>query len=147
VSGLTPVDDETGVAAIDARSLALAEEPTIAIPEAGGPAALGQTGPYVMKGLAWLTDPLGSTSETTNAFEATLTGAPAAQLDLVRMAVDPARLISGTVTTEAPLELRLDGDWTTAPRVTVDGIDVPVTITDGVVTIPLPAGTSTVSIG
>ena len=147
VSGLTPTDSENGVASIDARSLAIAEEPTITIPEAGGPAALGQTGPFVMKGLAWLTDPLGAASETSNAFEATLTGASAVQLDVVRMALDPAGQITGTVTTEAPLELRLDGDWTTVPRVTVDGAETPVTLTDGVISIPLQAGSSAISIG
>jgi pimeloyl-ACP methyl ester carboxylesterase len=147
VSGLTPTDSENGVASVDARSLAIAEEPTIAIPEAGGPAALGQTGPFVMKGLAWLTDPLGAASETANGFEATLTGASAVQLDLIRMALDPAGQISGTVSADAPLELRLGGDWTSVPRVTVDGVETPVTVEDGVITIPLPEGTSAISIG
>jgi hypothetical protein len=51
------------------------------------------------------------------------------------------------VTADAPLELRLDGDWTSAPRVTVDGVETQVTVTDGVIVITLPAGTSAISVG
>ena len=147
MSGLTPADAENGTAYVDARSLAIREQPRVAVPEAGGPAALGQSGPYVMKGLAWLTDPLTEGPDPSNAFEATLTGATAVAFDLHRMAIDPGRTVTGHVTTEKALTLRLDGDWTTAPAVTVNGSEVTPTLVDGVLTIELAPGDSVVEIG
>ena len=146
MSKLTPVDPKDGTAYIDARSLAIAEEPYVEIPEAGGPAALGQTGPYVMKGLAWLNDPLNDPAATENAFTATLTGASAVQLDLLRMSIDPLQTITAEVSSGEALALGLDGDWTTAPVVTVNGTTVTPTLVDGVLTIDLPAGDSTITI-
>lgn len=146
VSKLTPEDMQKGVAYIDVRSRAIPEDPYLQVPEAGGPASLGQTGPYVMKGLAWLTDPTKGAAPTENAFTATLTGATAVQLDLLRMSIDPAQVINGTVSTNKPLALSLDGDWTTTPSVTVNGAPVSATLTDGVLTIPLEAGDSKVVI-
>ena len=50
MSRLEPADQEEGVASFDGSSAAIAEQPYTALPEAGGPAAIGQTGPFVMTG-------------------------------------------------------------------------------------------------
>ena len=144
MSELTPADPEDGVARFDGRSLAIAEAPHVTLPEAGGPAAPGQSGPYHMEGISWL--PLGDPAATSNGFEATLAGAAAVRLDLERMQIDVASPVLGTVTTDGPLELRLDGGWSSAPVVTVGGGAAEVTFAEGVLTIRLPSGTSSISI-
>ena len=45
MSGLKPVDRKAGVASFDGRTLARPEAPHTLVPEAGGPASPGQTGP------------------------------------------------------------------------------------------------------
>lgn len=103
---LTPVDDTDGVARFDGRSLAVADPADLTVPEAGGPAAVGQAGPYMMTGLAWLAEPLAAPS-TANGFEITLAGARAVTLDLVAMGIDVGATVTGTVTTDSTLELHL----------------------------------------
>ena len=144
MSELTPYDAAAGVARFDGRSLAITAPPTVALPDAGGPAIPGQTGPYAMTGLQWL--PLGSAAPTTNGFDITLEGASAVRLDLARMAVATTQPITGRVVTNAPLSLRLDGDWTRVPTVVVGGLPVAGSVTDGVLTIAVPAGTTTLVI-
>jgi hypothetical protein len=78
------------------------------VPEAGGPASVNQVGPYTMTGLAWLDDPLAAVPEAANGFEIDVSGALQVRLDLVGMGLDVAATITGTVTTDTPLLLRLD---------------------------------------
>ncbi|MEX2290422.1 MAG: prolyl oligopeptidase family serine peptidase [Mycobacteriales bacterium] len=144
MSGLQPVDAERGVAKVDAVSLAKPAAPALTVPEAGGPAALGQLGPYAMQGLRWQADPLGAAPDAVNGFTATLTGASAVGFDLARMSISTVEPVTGTVTTDAPLTLSLIGEWTSLP--TVSGATGAVLI-DGVLTVSLPAGTSTLTVG
>jgi hypothetical protein len=144
MSGLVPVDLMRGVAKVDAVSLAKPQAPVLTVPEAGGPASLGQFGPYTMNGLAWLKNPAASAPAAVNGFTATLTGARAVGFDLGRMAVDSSKQVTGTVTTEEPLTLSLKGAWTSVPTV-VGGTDA--TLVNGVLTVQLPAGTSTLTVG
>jgi hypothetical protein len=145
MSGLRPRDAERGVAKVDAVSLAKPQAPTLAVPEVGGPASVGQFGPWAMQGLRW-TDS-GGAPAAVNGFTATLTGAEAVTLDLDRMAISTAAPVTGEVTTEVPLTLSLAGGWSTAPSVLVDGAAAHGTLADGVLTIELPAGTSTLTVG
>ena len=147
MSRLTPIDPKNGVASVDARSLAISEPAHLTIPEAGGPAALGQTGPFVMKGLAWIADPLAASADPANAFEATLTGASSVRFDLGRMEIDTALPIAGELDTGEPLELQLSGGWGALPPVTIDGSPATATLADGVLTIQVPAGISSLTIG
>jgi predicted esterase len=146
MSGLEAVDATNGTASVDAVSLAIGETPQLTVPEAGGPTSLGQTGPWVMQGQRWLADPLTAAPAKTNGFTATLSGARAVAFDLNRMKVDSLRTVTGTVTTTAPLTLTLTGAWLTPPTVTVGGQPLPSTLTGGVLTVSLPAGTSALSI-
>lgn len=107
MSELTPVDPAGGVATFDGTSLAKPAAPTATVPEVGGPASLGQVGPYAMTGLAWLTNPLATAPAKVNGFELTLSGASAVRLDLARMGIDPALPITAEVTTDTPVEIRL----------------------------------------
>ena len=147
MSGLKPVDAQRGVAKVDAVSLAKAAAPVLTVPEAGGPASLGQLGPYAMQGLRWMADPLSSTPEAVNAFTATLTGASAVAFDLARMSISTAAPVTGEVTADAPLTLSLIGDWSSVPAVLVNGAATPTTLLDGVLTVQLPAGTSWLAVG
>ncbi|MFP5220303.1 MAG: prolyl oligopeptidase family serine peptidase [Actinomycetes bacterium] len=142
MSGLTPVDPVDGVARVDATSLAIPTAPQLLVPEAGGPASEGQLGPWSMTGLRSLTDPAGTTPAAVNGFTATLDGASAVQLDLQRMRIATDRPVTGTVTTDAPLTLRLAGAWSRTPTVTSGGTPVDATLVDGVLEVRLPAGTS-----
>jgi hypothetical protein len=107
MSELTPADGAAGVARFDGTTLARPAAPTITVPEAGGPASLGQAGPYAMTGLAWLANPSASPPSLVNGFEITVSGASAVRLDLARMAIDSTRSVRATITTDTPLELRL----------------------------------------
>ena len=133
-------------ARFDGRSLAIAEPPTLAVPEAGGPAMPGQTGPYAMTGLSWLPLPDPRRRRPPTASTSRSPAPTAVRLDLARMAVDVARPVTGTVTTDAAVALRLAGPWTRRPVVTVGGLPVPVTLADGVLTVTVPAGTSSIQV-
>jgi dienelactone hydrolase len=145
MSGLRPRDAERGVAKVDAVSLARPQVPRLAVPEAGGPTSVGQSGPWAMQGLRWMDR--GGAPAAVNGFTATLTGAEAVTFDLARMAISTAAPVTGEVTTEAPLTLLLLGDWSTAPQVLVDGAPVAAALVDAVLQIALPAGTSTLTVG
>lgn len=146
MSELTPVDISKGVASFDGRSLALSEQPHLTAPDTGPPTAPGQTGPYVITGLQWLDDPSQSSNAATNAFDVTLTGASAVRLGLDRMSIDPTHVIAGAVNTSNVLDLRLDGGWTTAPAVLLDGQPAAAELGDGVLHISIPAGSHTVTV-
>jgi pimeloyl-ACP methyl ester carboxylesterase len=147
MSELIPADKVTGVASFDGRSLATRETPYRAIPEVGGPAAVGQTGPYLMTGLRWLADPTATAPALVNGFQATTHGALAVRLDMARMAIDVRKPVTGTITVERPIELRLAGAWPTLPVVKRNGVNVARTYSDGVLFIKIPAGTWTLTIG
>jgi hypothetical protein len=144
---LEPADAVDGRAAFDATTLAVPESDPLVLPEAGGPASPGNTGPYTMTGLRWEANPLGTLPAARNAFTATLTGARAATLDLAGMRLDPARALSGTVGTDEPLALTLLGKFTgpTAKRLSGSS-GVSVEKIDGGVIVRLPAGDSTFTI-
>ena len=77
-----------------------------------------------------------------NAFTATLTGATGVRLDLARMQLSTSAPLSGTVTTDYSLTLRLAGGWTTLPSVSVDGVPVSASLAGAVLSISLASGTS-----
>jgi hypothetical protein len=81
------------------------------VPEAGGPAAIGQTGPFVMTGMQWLTGLTGEAPAPSNEFTATLTGARRVRLNLIRMGIDVTRPAAATIETDAPLTLELRARW------------------------------------
>jgi pimeloyl-ACP methyl ester carboxylesterase len=146
MSELTP--RPTSVQAhFDGTSLAIADPAHLALPDAGGPASAGQNLPYVMTGQQWVADPTAKAPVLSNAFTATLTGASAVRLDLAAMKVDVAKPVKGTVTSDGVLTLRLSGPWATAPVVTVDGLPAAATLSGGVLSISVPAGTHTLGVG
>jgi pimeloyl-ACP methyl ester carboxylesterase len=147
MSGLEPVDAKSGTAQVDAVSLAIGETPHVDVPEAGGPASPGQTGPWAMQGQRWIDNPLTAPAARKNGFTATLTGARAVTFDLGRMKVETARAVTGSVTTAAPLVLSLRGSWTSSPRVTVGGKSVAVVLAGHVLRIPVSPGTSSIVVG
>jgi len=145
MSGLEPVDATDGKARFDGRSLAIAESGHTNMPEVGGPAGLGQTGPYVMVGQRWLLPT--APGATRNGFETTLTGARAVTLNLDRMRVDVARTITGHVTSDHALELRLDSaHWPAGVVVTLGGHTIHLAPSGGTLALSLPAGDSRLTI-
>ena len=134
-------------ASFDGRSLAIPETPHLAVPDTGPPVAPGQTGPYVVTGLQWIDDPAAEAAAPVNGFDITLLGSSKVQLDLERMDIDPTQPIAGSVDArDAALSLRLDGGWTKAPDVLLDGAPTTATLSDGVLTIEVPQGAHTLTI-
>lgn len=146
MSELTPTNTTTGVAKFEGTSLAIPSVPYLKLPEAGGPSAIGQTGPFDMVGQSWLPDPLAATPATSNGFSLALTGVSAVRLDLARMSIDTAQSVGGTVTSNTPLALRLAGAWPSLPTVTVNGSPVGATYTGGILRFSLGTGTSNISV-
>jgi hypothetical protein len=147
MSGLQPVDADRGVARVDAVSLAKPQPGVLTVPEAGGPASLGQFGPYTMNGLSWLANPALPAPPAVNGFTASLRGASAVGFDLARMGIATTAPVTGQVTSEGPLVLSLAGDWAATPLVLVGGVPATATLTGGVLQVALPAGTSTLTVG
>jgi hypothetical protein len=145
VSEITPEDMEKGEALVDATSLAISQVPVRVVPEVGGPAAPGQTGPYVMKGQAWETT-TESAPAVRNAFEATTTGTTAVRFDLERMDIDVARVVQGRVQADKALTLRLQGNWDGRREVVVNGVATVVEPSNDVVEVALQSGTSTIEV-
>ena len=83
---------------------------------------------------------------TSNAFTATLTGAKAVTLELRRMQLSTHRPLTGTVKTEAPLALTLDG-VAGGVSVTVDGQPATTSRDGRALTVDVPAGEHTVLVG
>lgn len=117
MTGLEPVDREAGVAAFDGVTLARPQAPHTVVPEAGGPTAAGQTGPYTMTGQAWEAD-LAARPRKRNGFAITLTGARTVRLNLRRMGITTRRRAFGRVETDHRLRLRVTGR---VRRATLDG--------------------------
>jgi hypothetical protein len=133
------------VARFDGRSLAIPEKGHTAIPEVGGPAGVGQTGPYVMVGQQWALP--SAPSATGNGFEATLTGARAVTLGLDRMRVSTGQAIAGHVTSDHALELTLHAaHWPAGVDVTVGGHTTHLAPTGATLTLSLPAGDTRLTI-
>ena len=141
VDALEPSDPVAGRAEIDARSLAIGDPAVTTEPEAGGPSAPGQTGPYVMTGLAWRE--AGPGPALANGFEAALRGTAAVHLDVLGMAISADVPLTGVVDSEDPFVLGLRGDWRAKPAVTIDGSPAESQLRDGVLSVELPAGRST----
>ena len=144
MSELTP-GGGSATASFDGTSHAIPDTEHLTAPDTGAPTAPGQTGPYVITGLQWIDDPL-SDPTTANAFDVTLTGAERVRLDLARMDLSTSDPIAGAVNTELPLSLRLDGGWSRAPEVLLDGAPATTTLAEGVLTIEVPAGAHSVTI-
>jgi hypothetical protein len=135
VSGLESRDG--GIGSIDATSNGIASPQTIDVPEAGTAA---QPEPYTMIGQRWLTTGFGATS---NSFSATLTDLASGTLDLARMSIGTSAPITATITTDGPCDLLLAGTWSYDPSVA----GAAHTFDSNGVTLHLPAGTHTVTIG
>jgi hypothetical protein len=143
MSRLEPADLEQGVASFDGTSAAIPAEPYTAIPDAGGPTAPGQTGPFVMTGMQWLTGLGGDAPEPANELTATLKGAKRVRLGLPRMGIDVAKRVTATVETDLPLALELRARWGGAtPTVLIEGQPQSAARTRRVITVELPAGRS-----
>ena len=119
MSGLTAADPAKGVARFDGRSLAIRQPRYELVPEAGGPGATDNTGPYVMTGQAWRALG-GGTPAVGNGFEAKLEGASAVRLNTARMELRLPPRLTGEVTTEKALRLELSGSW---PRTVTGWVD------------------------
>jgi hypothetical protein len=65
-----------------------------------------------MTGLRWQEQPLAALPAARNAFEVTVNGADRAELDAAEMGLDTRVPITGTVTTDRPLQLTLLGAGT-----------------------------------
>lgn len=148
MSELTPVDPLDGVARFDGLTRGRAAEPDLRVPEAGGPASLGQAGPYSMTGIGWARNPLTPLAPLANAFDIELAGARAVRLDLARMGLTTTSL-SGSVLTEHPLDLRLAASWTrtAARRVRIDGVPAATRLVDGALAVAVPAGAHRITVG
>ncbi len=144
MSGLEPVDAENGVASFDGTTLARPDAPHALLPEAGGPAALGQTGPYTMVGQRWQ---IGARPAPRNGFTATLTGARAVTLGLERMGIDADDGFFGRLRTETPLTLRLRGAVPRGAQVLIDGAPAVAQRTRRALTVSVPAGTHRLDVG
>ena len=120
MSDLDPTDLVNGIVTFDGRSFGLPERGHTTVPEAGGPATPGQTGPYAMTGQAWK---LGGTDlpEWRNAFSVELTGAGQVRLDTKRMGLAANQRLEGDVKTQAALRMTLAGAFGKHAVVTVDG--------------------------
>jgi hypothetical protein len=139
--GLEAADAVAGRATFDGKALAFPEKAYTPVPEASGPASTDQTGPYTMTGLRWQDLPLAALPAARNGFEATTTNATQARLALPDMGIALSKPITGTVTTDQPLELVLEAPWTNTPAVKVDGARAEPVYDGGVVTVVVPAGT------
>jgi len=102
-------DDPTSFGLVDVTSLAIDEEPHLAVPVTGV-ASAGHSTPYVRYGLDWIPDPLSSV-ELANGFDATLTGASAVNLHAGRMGIDPYEPFQATMTTDGPATVTVSFFW------------------------------------
>ena len=66
---------------------------------------------------------------------------------MASMKIDVTKAVHGTVTTDGALTLRLAGAWVTTPVVTVDGLPTAASLSGGVLSISVPAGTHTLVVG
>jgi pimeloyl-ACP methyl ester carboxylesterase len=115
----------------------------VTVPEVGV-ASPGQTSPYLMTGLGWLTVPAGvGATAPRNAATLTLTNIATASLDLARMGLSTSAPLTLTVASDGPAIVRLVGDWASAPTV-AGAIDS--SYAAGVLTITVDQSTKLVTI-
>ena len=88
--------------------------------------SLGQAGPYAMTGLGWLADPLAAPPRRATPSRSTSPAPPPCGSTWPAWGSSTVAPLTGTVTTEHPLELRLAGTWATRPVVRIDGQVAPV---------------------
>jgi hypothetical protein len=124
---------------IDATSFARGEPTVVGLPEAGV-AALGQSSPFVMTGLAWLET---GREAARNAFAVSFDNISTATLDVARMALDTANSITGTISSDGAVVLRLAGTWANPPTVTGATSS---SYAAGILTIEVAAGSRTIRI-
>jgi len=122
VDGLTVRDGDPAntatIGTFDAVTEGRGLPKVVTVPEAGV-ASVGQTSPYVMTGIGWLTLPAGvGATAARNAATVTLTNIATASFDLARMGLSTTKPLSLTVATDGPATLRLIGVWASAPTVT-----------------------------
>jgi len=139
MSGLEAVDPVKGIAHFDGESLGLPKTPHTLEPEADTAPKKGNAAPYVMEGQRWIDDP-SQTSDTSNGFKVTLTGAKAVTLDLSRMKLSTGKTLNGAVTTDSALALTLT-DTFKHVDVTIDGAPASTSQHSGELTIQVPTGT------
>jgi hypothetical protein len=142
MSALTPANGSSGVASINARSLAIPATPHRVAAESGS----GESGndPYTWSGDAWI--PTGAPAHRSNAFTARLTGARAVTLDAPRMRLDTCRPIAAWVNTDHPLTLRLSGRWSAPIKATLGARGVRTDLRRGALVLRLPAGRDAVRV-
>ncbi len=129
--------DPSNIGEIDATTYGRGVPNVIGVPEAG---TGGQAEPYTMHGQAWL--PNGADAPQ-NRFTARLTNLSTGTLDVARMGLGTAQVLTATVTTDGASELRLAGSWTLSE--TVDGASS--SYAGGALVLSLPAaGTYEVTI-
>jgi hypothetical protein len=138
VRDLEPADAAAGHASIDARTLAVPEPPHTTAPEAGGPAAPGQTAPHLQIAQAWRQS--GPAPPTSNGFTATLTGAEAVALDTAQMRISTTQAITGDLSSDHALTLSLLARFPARTRVTLDGVRTAASRRAGSLVIAVPAG-------
>jgi hypothetical protein len=110
--------DPTSMGTFDAVTEGRGLAKVVTVPEAGV-ASVGQTSPYLMTGLGWLTLPAGvGATAARNAATVTLTNIATATLDLARMGLSTTKPLALTVATDGPATLKLNGVWASAPTVT-----------------------------
>jgi len=110
--------DPTTMGTFDAVTEGRGTPKVVTIPEAGV-AAVGQTSPYLMTGLGWLTLPAGvGATPARNAATVTLTNVATASLDVARMSLSTTKPLALTIANDGPATLRLSGGWASAPTVT-----------------------------
>lgn len=136
--GLEALDAAKGIARFDGTSFGLPRVPHTTYPEADAGGKTGMVAPFTMNGQAWKADPAGQLA-LTNAFDITLTGARAVELDLDRMKLSASKTLTGDVSTEAPLALTLD-EVRDHVTVTIDGAAASFSKHAHELTIAVPAG-------
>ena len=130
--------DPSVLGQLDATSEAVPAQTVRPVPRAGVLSPGSHSTPYVRSGLDLV--PTGAAEPLRNAFRATLTNLSAATLDTDRMRLDPRRPVTGSITSDGPAVLVLTGVERRV-TVTLDGRAVPGAWRDGVVRVPLGAGT------
>ena len=144
MSNLEPVDPENGVARFDGTTgMRQRHAVTQTVPDSGGPAEFGTTGPFTVVGQREVSVPLPDdlSWEPRPAFDLNLTGAKSVQIDMGELGMQV--FLDATVTTDGPLEIAFAGDYQEIPEVT--GAEV-VGVANRVLTVRVPEGTSQIAV-
>ncbi|MGH3442285.1 MAG: prolyl oligopeptidase family serine peptidase, partial [Nitriliruptorales bacterium] len=120
---------------VEAESHALRGDEQTVVPFAGAASPPGHSTPYARHGQDWQP---GAALPTSNTFSATLTNVAAVTLAAEGMGLDTATPIVGTVVTDGPATLRIDG--LPPVRVLLDGEEVKGAFRAGAVEVTIPEG-------